>query len=44
MQKFNGTPGSASPEMGDYLVLTGAIMREEMTCEWLQKCIELAGG
>ncbi len=44
MQKFNGTPGSRFSEMGDYLVLTGAIMREEMTCEWLQKCIELAGG
>ena len=26
---------------GDYLVLMGAIMRKEMTIEWLKKCIEL---
>lgn len=27
--------------MGDYMVLTGAIMREEMSCQWVKKCIEL---
>lgn len=43
LQKFDGIPVPSSAEMGDYLVLTGAIMREEMTCEWLKKCIELAG-
>lgn len=40
-QKFDGLPDAASDEFGDYLVLMGAIMREEMTCEWLEKCIEL---
>lgn len=40
-QKFSGIPDSATNEFGDYLVLMGAIMREEMNCEWLRKCIEL---
>ncbi len=43
MNKFDTPPGSSSPEIGDYLVLTGAIMREETTCEWLKKCMDLAG-
>ena len=30
-------------EFGDYLVLMGAVMREEMVIEWLTKCLELLG-
>lgn len=40
--KFTGIPAQESDEFGDYLVLMGAIMREEMNCEWLEKCIELS--
>lgn len=39
--KFDAVPDSNSNEFGDYLVLLGAIMREEMTIEWLKKCISL---
>ena len=41
MKKFDGVPARTSPQFGDYLVLTGAIMRQAMTCEWLEKCIRL---
>ncbi len=34
-------PQSDSDEFGDYLVLMGAIMREEMVINWLNRCIEL---
>ena len=50
MEKFDGVPegGSAgqksAPGLGDYLVLTGAIMREENTCQWLKRCMEIIGG
>lgn len=40
-QKFSCIPDSYSHEFGDYLVLMGAIMREEMHCDWLLKCITL---
>lgn len=40
-KKFTEVPQSDSDEFGDYLVLMGAIMREEMTIEWLNRCIEL---
>ena len=36
-QKFSQVPDSDSNEFGDYLVLMGAIMREEMMIEWLKK-------
>lgn len=39
--KFEAIPANDSDEFGDYLVLMGAIMREEMTCRWLSKCLEL---
>jgi len=39
--KFNKVPQKDSDEFSDYLVLLGAIMREEMSCEWLKQCIEL---
>jgi len=41
MTKFSKVPQKDSDEFGDYLVLMGAIMREEMTIEWIKKCIEL---
>lgn len=40
-QKFSQVPDSDSNEFGDYLVLMGAIMREEMMIEWLKKSISL---
>ncbi len=40
-KKFTGVPDSSSNEFGDYLVLMGAVMREEMTIAWLNRCIEL---
>lgn len=40
-QKFDCIPDTNSNEFGDYLVLMGAIMREEMNCEWLRTCIQL---
>ncbi len=40
-KKFTGVPDSSSNEFGDYLVLLGAVMREEMTIAWLNRCIEL---
>ncbi|KNZ41899.1 PadR family transcriptional regulator [Acetobacterium bakii] len=39
-QKFKNPPKMNSPELGDYLVLEGAIMREEMTLKWLEKCLD----
>ncbi|WP_455542470.1 PadR family transcriptional regulator [Intestinibacter sp.] len=41
MKKFSNIPEKSTDEFGDYLVLLGAIMREETNCEWLKKCIEL---
>ena len=39
--KFSQVPSSDSDEFGDYLVLMGAIMREEMIIQWLKKSISL---
>ena len=41
--KFTAVPDSEADEFGDYLVLMGAVMREEMVIEWLTKCLELLG-
>lgn len=40
-KRFSGQPAPDSDEFGDYLVLLGAVMREEGTCAWLEKCLEL---
>ena len=40
-KKFAEVPAADSEGFGDYLVLMGAVMREEMSCEWLRKCLEL---
>ncbi|MFQ7336925.1 MAG: hypothetical protein ACLROW_10070 [Roseburia faecis] len=34
--KFTAIPDSSSDKFGDYLVLLGAIMREEMMIDWLK--------
>ena len=34
-------PEKNTNSFSDYLVLMGAIMREENTCKWLEKCLEL---
>jgi len=39
--KFMGLPDKNTDEFSDYLVLMGAIMREEMNCKWLKKCIDM---
>lgn len=40
-KKFTSLPPSDTDAFSDYLVLLGAVMREENTCQWLEKCIEL---
>ena len=40
-KKFTEIPSGDSDEFGDYLVLMGAIMREEMMIQWLRKSIQL---
>lgn len=40
-EKFSRVPGADSSDFSDYLVLLGAVMREETTCTWLETCIEL---
>ena len=41
-EKFSKIPDSDSHEFGDYLVLMGAIMRENTNIEWLKECIRLS--
>lgn len=40
-KKFDSIPEKNTNAFSDYLVLMGAIMREENTCRWLEKCLEL---
>ena len=40
-REFDPPPVSGSAAMSDYLVLLGAIMREEAACAWLQCCLDL---
>lgn len=40
-QKFAEIPEKDTDEFSDYLVLLGGVMREEQTCNWLEKCMEL---
>jgi len=40
-RKFDGMPAADTDAFGDYLVLMGAIMREEMNCSWLEECLRL---
>lgn len=40
-KKFESIPEKNTNAFSDYLVLMGAIMREENTCKWLEKCLEL---
>ena len=40
-ERFDGVPEQTSPKFGDYLVLLGAIMREETSCAWLEKCLDI---
>ncbi|WP_295297021.1 PadR family transcriptional regulator [uncultured Brachyspira sp.] len=42
-KKFDSIPEKNTNAFSDYLVLMGAIMREENTCRWLEKCLELCG-
>lgn len=41
-REFGGPPVPGSAAMSDYLVLLGAIMREETACAWLQRCLALS--
>lgn len=41
MKKFPEIPPRSEAEFSDYLVLNGAVMREETTCAWLSDCIRL---
>ncbi len=39
-KKFTGVPDRDSDEFDDYLVLLGAVRREEMTVSWLKECLD----
>ena len=39
-EPYNGVPPLDSDAFGDYLVLNGAIIREESTIKWLNLCID----
>lgn len=39
--KFSTIPPEKEEEFTDYLVLRGAVVREEGTCQWLKECIDL---
>ena len=41
IQKFDAIPPSEEPYFSDYLVLGGAVAREETSCHWLKTCIDL---
>lgn len=38
---FRSVPKNDTYEFSDYMVLLGAIMREQASCDWLEKCIEM---
>ncbi len=40
-QKFKKIPPQEDPSFGDYMVLKGAIMREETNCRWLHECLDM---
>ncbi len=40
-EKFHGAVPEEANALCDYLVLLGAIMREEAACAWLERCIAL---
>ena len=39
--RFPEIPENSSPQFGDCLVLSGAILREEAACAWLKQCIKM---
>ena len=42
-KKFSGVPDAHTEAFGDYLVLLGAVMREQTVCDWLEQCLALCG-
>ena len=41
MEKFSSVPPDDENDFADYLVLNGAVLREETCCKWLKDCIRL---
>lgn len=41
LRKFDALPPTQEEAFSDYMVLLGAVMREESYCQWLQTCIHL---
>ena len=39
--RYETVPPMTTPEFGDYIVLDGAILRENSTIQWLNNCINL---
>ena len=39
---YSGVPDPMTKEFGDYMVLEGAIMREDSYIEWLKRCVNYA--
>lgn len=40
-EKFGGIPEKGTYAFSDYMVLLGAIMREQTTCDWLRTCLQM---
>ena len=38
-ERFGGLPEKNDPGLGDYMVLTGAVLREEAAVRWLEWCL-----
>lgn len=41
LKRFSTIPPTGESEFSDYLVLLGAISREEASCNWLKQCMKL---
>lgn len=41
LKKFDALPPAKEDELSDYMVLLGAIIREEGNCRWMEECIRL---
>ena len=39
-EQFTVFPARDDPALGDYMVLVGAVKREEASCEWLSWCLD----
>ncbi len=38
MKRFDSVPPSDSARLSDYMVIRGAVYREEAACQWISEC------